>query len=321
MGEFMFQNKKLLTIFAISLAAVILALGVFFGIRAYLDNRITFTVEDTLPDGEGRTVHVILLGGQSNASGCSLDEYLSKNVTEEKYSEYAGGYDNVYINYYVSDTNVSGGFVKCKTGQGEWEGYFGPELGMAEKLHNDYPDEMFFIIKCAWGGTNLYDQWLPPKSEGKTGLLYKKFFAFVDASIKYLVAKNYDVKLEAMCWMQGESDSFAVEHAVGYKENLTNLIGDIRKRYKKYASDDGIVFVDAYIADLPIFWVYGDLVNESKRAVAESSPLNILIDTIAEGLDTTQEPYDTPDIPHYDSLSELKLGNLFAEELGKFLDK
>ena len=57
------------------------------------------------------------------------------------------------------------------------------------------------------------------------------------------------------------------------------------------------------------------------RAVAESSPLNILIDTIAEGLDTTQEPYDIPDIPHYDSLSELKLGNLFAEELGKFLDK
>lgn len=317
----MLKNKKLYIYLGIALAVLAIGLGAFFGIRACLKNRITFNVEDTLPDGEGRVAHVILLGGQSNASGCSLVEYLEKNVSEEEYSEYSGGFDNVYINYYVSDTNISGGFVNCKTGQGEWQTAFGPELGIAESLHNDYPDETFFIIKCAWGGTNLYDQWLPPKSEGETGLLYKKFVAFVDASVKYLAAKNYDVRIEGMCWMQGESDSFSTDHATEYEENLLNLISGIRKRYKKYASDDGIVFVDAYIAHLPIFWVYGDLVNESKRAVADSSPQNILIDTIAAGLDTTQEPYDNPDVPHYDSLSELKLGNLFAEELEKFLDK
>ncbi len=321
MGEAMFRNKKLLIILAISFAVIVAALAVFFWVRAYLNSRITFTVEDTLPDGEGKTVHVILLGGQSNASGCSLDEYLKKNVAEEKYAEYEQGYDNVYINYYVSDTNVSGGFVKCKTGQGEWTNAFGPELGIAEVLHNDYPDEMFFIIKCAWGGTNLYEQWLSPKSDGKTGALYKKFVAFVDANIDYLVAKNYDVRIEGMCWMQGESDSFFIEHADGYEQNLTNLIGDIRKRYKKYASDDGIVFVDAYIADLPIFWVYGDRVNASKRAVAESSELNLLIDTISHGLNTTEEPFDAPDVPHYDSMSQIKLGNLFAKEIEAFLDK
>ncbi|MBQ2794188.1 MAG: hypothetical protein IJF05_05785 [Clostridia bacterium] len=314
----MIKNKRLLIPLVIFLLSV--GLGVLFGVRAYFGSEIVFTVDDTLPDGEGRVAHVILLGGQSNASGCSLDEYLERNVTAEKYAEYDAGYGNVYINYYVSDSNVSGGFVKCKTRQGEAATCFGPELGIAERLNEQYPDEDFFIIKCAWGGSNLYEQWLSPSGKGKTGELYKKFTAFVDASVKYLDSKNYDVKIEGMCWMQGESDSFSADHATDYADNLEKLIKDIRRRYKKYASADGIVFVDAYIADLPIFWVYGDLVNGSKRAVAASDPKNLLIDTVAHGLDTTKEPTDSPDVPHYDSMSQIKLGNLFAAELLKFLD-
>jgi len=33
----------------------------------------------------------------------------------------------------------------------------------------------------------------------------------------------------------------------------------------------------------------------------------------------TEEPTEQPDIPHYDSLSEIKLGHLFAEEIITFL--
>ena len=42
----------------------------------------SFTINDTLEDGHGKKATVILLGGQSNASGCSLDEYLKMNVSE-----------------------------------------------------------------------------------------------------------------------------------------------------------------------------------------------------------------------------------------------
>jgi hypothetical protein len=49
--------------------------------------------------------------------------------------------------------------------------------------------------------------------------------------------------------------------------------------------------------------------------------MNVLVDTISAGLDCSQEPEGTPDIPHYDSLSEIKLGHLFAEEIAAFLDK
>lgn len=278
-----------------------------------------FTINDTLPDGEGKTATVIILAGQSNAAGCSLDEYLQKNVSAEKYAEYKNGYDNVYINNY-SDNRLTNGFVKCSVLQGGPDGCFGPELGLADKLHELYPDRTFYIVKCAWSGTNLFEQWLSPSSEGKTGKLYTEFITYVQTSIRYLQSKNYNVEIEAMCWMQGESDSFSVENGVNYENHLTNFIGDIRKHFKSYLSKDGMAFVDAYIADNPMYWVYCDYVNESKKNVADSSPMNVVIDTIAHGLSCSEEPVGTVDMAHYDSLSEIKLGHLFAEEVAKFLD-
>ena len=314
------MTKKKWMIIISSIASSIILLGVIIILIVILNrDKVKFTVNDTLPDGNGKTAAVILLGGQSNASGCSHDEYLQKNVTPEKYAEYNEGYDNVYINY-LSGEKRSDGFVKCKTLQGELDGCFGPELGMAEKLNELYPEKSFFLIKCAWGGTDLFEQWLSPSSKGKTGKLYNQFIGFVDSSIKYLVSKNYDVKIEGMCWMQGESDSFSVENATNYENNLNNFTKDIRKEFKKYGSTDGIAFIDAYIADNPVYWVYCELVNKSKKAVADASEINAVIDTVKEGLSCSAEPTPTPDMAHYDSLSEIKLGHLFIEEAVKFFD-
>ena len=307
-------------IFAVAIIAVVLAVwGVNAAIRAYKDSKIRYTVNDTLPDGRGEKVNVIFLGGQSNASGCSLDAYLKKNVTPEKYAEYEAGYDNVYINYFVSGNHVSQAFVKCGVRQGEGGTCFGPELGLAEKLHELYPDQTFFIIKWAWGGTNLYEQWLSPSSSGDTGEYYKHFVKFAQASIDYLVSKNYDVEIEGMCWMQGESDSFWRNDANNYARNLNNFIEDIRQEFASHAAPDGIAFVDATIAKNPSLWLFCDLVNQSKQTVAEKSAMNVLIDTNAAGLTCNQEPEEQPDTPHYDSMSQIKLGNLFGEELGKFI--
>ena len=313
------EKRKLIIL--ISAACAVLAIGIvcFFGIKSHLDNKITFTVNDTLPDGGGREAVVILLGGQSNASGCSLDEYLKKNVTPEKYEEYKNGFDNVYINY-LSGANVSEGFVKCATLQGELEGAFGPELGLAEKLSELYPDKAFFIVKCAWGGSNLHNQWLSPTSFGKTGEFYKQFIAFTEASLNYLISKNYNAKIAGMCWMQGESDAFSEENAEDYGKNLNNFIEDIRKKLSSYSADGGIAFADAYIAPNPAFWVYYEAVNRGKDEVAANSPQNVIVDTISAGLICTEEPEGNPDIPHYDSMSEIKLGHLFAEKISEFLD-
>lgn len=316
------MTKRKIIIIAViaALCLGIIGLGVYFAVKMRDNDEISFTVSDTLPDGQGKRATVILLGGQSNASGCSRDDYLKQNVSAEKYAEYENGYDNVYINYFATGTNESKGFVKCARAQGEAGGFFGPELGLAEKLSEAYPNETIFIIKYAWGGSNLYKQWLSPSSKGKTGDLYKAFVKYVRTSLEYLVSKNYDVKIEGMCWMQGESDSVNEKVANAYKTNLTNLIKDIRAEFAPYAAEDGIAFVDAYIADNPAYWTHYDIVNSKKREVADSSPLNSVIDTISHGLTCQVEPEGEPDLAHYDSLSQIKLGHLFAEEMKSFID-
>ena len=313
----MTRKKKWILIVAV--CALVVGICSFVGIRHYQKSQITFTINDTLPDGNGQKVTVILLGGQSNASGCSLDEYLKKNVSAEEYAEYQNGFDNVYINH-LSGANMSQAFVKCASLQGELPGSFGPELGLAEALSKMYPDRMFFIIKCAWGGTNLYEQWLSPSSWGRTGDLYKQFEAFAQTSIEYLVSKNYDVEIAGMCWMQGESDALSAKNAEKYATHLNNLIKDVRKEFAQYAAEGGIAFVDAFIAANPAYWVYYEAVNRGKQEVADSSELNVVVDTVTAGLTCEKEPEGTPDLAHYDSMSQILLGHLFAEELAAFLD-
>ena len=312
--------KRIIVFLASLLCLLFIAGGVYAYVCEYAYYDVEFTVDDTLPDGNGKRATVILLGGQSNASGCALDEYLARRVSPEKYAEYQSGYDNVYINYYCTGTNVSQGFVKCGAKQGEGGGYFGPELGLAEMLHEKYPDEQFFIIKYAIGGSNLYDQWLSPSSVGLTGDFYKAFVCFVETSMEYLISKDYDVKIEGMCWMQGESDTLSYADATHYGKRLTAFIDDMRDRFAPYAAEGGIAFVDALIADNPTYWVHWDLVNAAKHDVADASPLNALVDTIGAGLVCGVEPEYKPDPVHYDSMSAIKLGHLFAEEIAKFLE-
>lgn len=318
------RARKILIIATAAVIAIALGLGIFAAIKHFKgrSDNDSSDIPDTssqtdVPMGFGKEATVILLAGQSNAAGCSYDEYLKANVSPEKYAEYEKGYDNVYINYFVSGTNESHRFVKCATRQGEFKTRFGPELGMAEKLNELYPDKTFFIIKYACSATNLYDHWLSPSSRGKTGKTYSEFEEFVQTNLEYLVSKGYNVKIEGLCWNQGESDSFFVDTATNYESNLAVFISDVRKRFESYAADDGIAFIDAEIANNPVYWVLWDLVNASKRAVADLSTMNVLIKT--DDLIYSEEPAGKPDLPHYDSMSELELGYRYIEALSNFI--
>lgn len=275
-----------------------------------------FSLKDTLDNGQGKVAKVIILAGQSNASGFSKDEYLKNNISKEKYQEYENGYDNVYINYFITNRKMSSGFVKCRNNQGEPGGHFGPELGLAEELSKQYPDQMFFIIKYAWSATTLCKHWLSPSSSYLPGKLYNQLIKFVNCNIDYLISKDYKVIVEGMCWMQGESDSYSLENSNNYEQNLINFIYDIRNEFKEHASYNGIAFIDAHIAINPR-WTHNEIINASKDHVANMSYINDVINTNQEGLTFSTEP----DTAHYDSLSQIKLGNLFAQHLMKYIDK
>ncbi|HQC54774.1 MAG TPA: sialate O-acetylesterase [Clostridia bacterium] len=276
-----------------------------------------FQINDTLESSQNKDkpVKVILLGGQSNMSGNSSVAYLSQNLDPTRYATLSAGYSNILINYFNDNGSNSSNnsFVPTSINQGCTTDYFGPELGIAESLKLAYPDETIFILKYAWGGSSLYSQWLSPSSKGDTGPLYTAFVNFVNSSMSYLVSKNYNAKIVAMCWMQGETDAFD-DNCQTYGTNTTNLVNDIRQEFSQYISEDGMLFIDAGISDCPT-WKNYETINAAKSAHALTSPLNVYIDTIKEGLEYSKEPVGNPDIYHYDSLSGLKLGNLFGEAI------
>lgn len=269
-----------------------------------------FKVSDCLPDGEGKPLRVILLLGQSNASGASRTAYLKDNVDADLYARYEGGFENILINYCIDDWNNTseGEFRPVNTECGAASGFFGPEIGMAEVLTEAFPDEKIIILKYTYSGTNLHYQWL---AEGERGAIYNALKKFIDTYMTYLYDKNYRASIGAICWMQGESDSNEYK-SERYYENTVNFVKYMREDFAAYAADGGIYFIDAGISDSEAWECY-PVINEAKERFARQSELNIYFSTIELGLTVNTEPQGEPDIAHYDSLSELALGRKFGE--------
>ena len=90
---------------------------------------VDFPSCDDLPDGNGKAANVFLLLGQSNASGCSIVEYLQLNTDEATFAKYEAGFENVKINYCIDNQYVSsdGEFVPVDLTCGCGNGFFGPK--------------------------------------------------------------------------------------------------------------------------------------------------------------------------------------------------
>ena len=94
---------------------------------------------------------VIIISGQSNATGNAWNMYLS----EEEQQKYSRGFDNVYINARNSLTeNNTEFFTPVTFGWGENKDTFGPELGLSEVLSTEFEEEKFYIIKYSYNKNN-----------------------------------------------------------------------------------------------------------------------------------------------------------------------
>lgn len=257
-----------------------------------------FSINDSLPEGNGQNVKVVILSGQSNAAGCSRFSYLQ---TEPDIDKLSAGYDDVYINFYEAAFERStDGFVNVDGNLGIEEGYFGPELGIADTLASAFPGEKCFILKFTYSGAGLDSTMSPSKI-----FFYRYMIKFINDSLSYLRNRNYNPKIVGFCWMQGESD--AMEAPDRYRYNMENLVLSLRSDI----SNDLKIF-DAAIADIPMYWVNPDVINAAKHSLSETLPDYYFIDTNALGLTTWNEPLENPDRAHYDAHSELELGRLFG---------
>ena len=269
-----------------------------------------FTVQDALEEVDGLSATVILLYGQSNATGVAYNAYLQIKSPED-YSKCSAGYSNVLINFITENgwNSSSGKFVPCSLGQAVNEHCFGPEIGIADVLSKAFQDEKVFIIKYSWGGTILFNQWLDGK--GNRGELYDASNKFTVASLEYLKSKGYKPTIKAVCWMQGESDSIDDNMSEKYFDNTKKFVGYLRKDLKNYCDGD-FKFIDAGIAEIAV-WKNHAIVNDAKKAYAESNADCEYFSTSEMGLSTLEEPEGNADVAHYDALSMLALGRKFGE--------
>ena len=277
----------------------------------HLDMNTDFALPDSLADGEGKKAKVILLLGQSNASGASINAYLEKAVGEAQYARYAQGFDSVRINYCIDDHNASSGgsFVKVDMTCGANEGFFGPEVGMAEALSQAYPEETVFILKYTMSGYSLHHHWLCQRQRGS---IYDACIRFVQTYMDALRGNHYDASIGAICWMQGESDTTEFK-ASQYLENQTALVSYLREDLAPYAEEGGIYFIDAGISNSPYCEPGYPEINEAKLQFSQLSPMNLYFSTIDAGFTIHKEPEGDPDWGHYDAMSELELGRIFGQ--------
>ena len=268
-------------------------------------------------------VDVVVISGQSNGVGCTHSDCIARSIGYTKYQEYMKGYEGIKIAYdcwtkdegpkfYSQNQSKNDNFVKVMLGQGNSLATFGPEIGISEALNEKYANKLF-LIKYACGASNLKDDWVKRDSP-----MYNRFVTYIKKQMNNLKDMGYEPTIKAMCWMQGEGDSYEGYYQE-YYDNTKEFVGNLRNDLKELAGNKDFPFVDAGINNSPQ-WQYYRKVNEAKQQFAEESENNIYIDTIAAGLHTNQEPFDTPDTAHYDTESQVQLGHLFAEAFEPFLE-
>ena len=211
-----------------------------------------------LKQGGKSPIKVFILAGQSNMEGQGVADLAGPDYNDGKGT----------LNYVMKDPAKAHLFKHLKDDKGQWtvrddvwvwykpegepvksgplslgftpyEGkhHFGPELQFGHVV-GDYFANQVLLIKTAWGGKSLYQDFRPPSSGGKVGPYYTKMIENVHESLAKLkdTFPSYDgggYELAGFVWYHGWNDGCDPKNAVPeYEQNLVNLIQDLRKDLK-----------------------------------------------------------------------------------------
>ncbi|MBT3545330.1 MAG: T9SS type A sorting domain-containing protein [Saprospiraceae bacterium] len=189
-------------------------------------------------------LRVFVLAGQSNMQGFgtiddpendpgSLNDIVL-NDTNGDWSEIGNidnwnSLDDAYL-YYEGDQNTIQ--TNVSVGQGANSNLIGPELMFAYELDEFY-DDPILIIKTAWGGKSLAEDFRPPSASGATGNYYSSMISIVNEVTKNLEDKfpnigENEFEISGFAWFQGWNDGASEEFLNEYESNLNHLINDVR---------------------------------------------------------------------------------------------
>jgi hypothetical protein len=196
------------------------------------------------------TVRVFILAGQSNMVGAGEVEsnpfrndgkgslqWLTENLsTKDTYSDLKAD-----TGAWVQRDDVLIWFLDrkgpLKPGYGSNQKKIGPELGFGWVVGDAF-EEPVLLIKLAWGGKSLAEDFRPPSLEGDTGPYYieviektKEILNTADQLFPKLKGKTF--QLTGFGWHQGWNDRINQSFNDAYENNMIQFIKDVRRDLQK----------------------------------------------------------------------------------------
>ncbi len=265
-------------------------------------------------------VKVFILAGQSNMEGQAVADLDGKDYNEGKGTlaqfmslpDKAGRFPHlrdasgnwavrrdVWVRYQREDKPLLAGPLGIGfTVYGD-KHHFGPELQFGHVL-GDYCTNQVLLIKTAWGGKSLYEDFRPPSSGGKVGPYFKKMLAEVREGLANL-KKDFpesgggECELAGFVWYQGWNDGASPKVGVPqYEANLVNLIRDVRREL-------GAPKLPVVIGELTGPWVQApDEWAALRRAQAAAAAQPEFADNVVfvETHDFVRKPEESPNPGH-----------------------
>lgn len=196
------------------------------------------------PAVSAEPVRVFLLAGQSNMQGHgkiaadanegkgSLEWLARRPGAEERFTRLlaANGAwrerDDVQIVYLERQGNL-------RPGYGHKEGFVGPELGFGQVVGDAF-EAPVLLIKLAWGGKSLAQDFRPPSAGGEVGPYYTEVVQQTKATLRdakqlFPAYGDRELRLAGIGWHQGWNDRVNQAFNDEYESNLAHFIRDIRR--------------------------------------------------------------------------------------------
>ncbi len=195
---------------------------------------------------KNQPLQVYILAGQSNMEGHgfikadpqrnegkgSLEFVARQPGTADKFKHLLGNEgkwairDDVWIQYLERKG-------KLTVGYGVRDDCIGPELGFGQAI-GETCDAPVLLIKLAWGGKSLAEDFRPPSSGGEVGPYYKEIVQRTKDVLANLTNEfpefgDRGCELAGFGWHQGWNDRVNDSFNDEYEKNMANFIRDIRK--------------------------------------------------------------------------------------------
>ena len=243
----------------------------------------------------GENYDVYLLAGQSNMDGRGLARELS--AAQKKPIEQA-------IIFYRNPKTEGEGWQplspKFSLAPKKYKGAtFGMEIGFAQSMIKTQPETKLALIKGSQGGTNLRSDWKPgTKGDSESqGPLYREFIKTIQTATDKLTKRGDTYTIRGFLWHQGESDS--KKGAKQYRDRLEQLIDRIRE--------------DVGVPNLPA--VVGEVFDNGNRDTVREAIQNVAKASPTVGLVSSDGTKTSDPGTHFDTNSQLLMGNRYAEQI------